>query len=140
MKKLSVFLASIIISTLPSFVWATPVITADYHSLPLTLFSFFGVGILLEFTPCVLPMVPILSGILAGQEKPNHFRSFQLSLSFVLGMTLTYTLAGIAAGYLGSTIQSAMQSPWIIASFSGIFILMALSMFGLFDLKMPRFL
>lgn len=104
----------------------------------LTLAGFFGMGVLLSFTPCVLPMVPILSAILMGQEQMNTRKSLKLSLVFVLSMALTYSAAGVVAGYLGSTIQSAMQSPWIIISFSLVFVLMALSMFGLFNLNMPK--
>lgn len=123
--------------TLPAYAAPTLINT---NSIPFTLISFFGIGILLAFTPCVLPMVPILSGILIGQEKISTFRSFQLALTFVIGMALTYALAGVAAGFLGSTLQTVLQTPWVIVSFSFIFIFMALSMFGLFELKLPSFI
>jgi len=106
----------------------------------ITLASFFGVGLLLAFTPCVLPMVPILSAILIGQEQKSSARSFRLSLVFVISMAVTYAAAGLLAGYLGSTLQTVMQQPWIIISFSLIFVLMALSMFGIFNIALPSFL
>lgn len=108
--------------------------------LLLTLLSFFGAGLLLAFTPCVFPMVPILSAILAGEENVGSRRAFLLSLTFVLSMAFTYALAGMMAGYFGSTVQTWLQQPWVIGSFSMIFVLMALSMFGVFHLSMPLFL
>ncbi len=106
----------------------------------LTMLSFFGAGLLLAFTPCVLPMVPILSAILAGEEKMGSKRAFQLSLTFVLSMAFTYAGAGLLAGYFGGTVQTALQQPWVIGGFSLIFVLMAFSMFGFFNLSLPRFL
>ena len=85
----------------------TPATLLNQGSLLLTLASFFGMGILLAFTPCVLPMVPILSAILiGGREEAGTSRGVQLSLVFVLSMALTYAAAGMAAGYLGSTLQT----------------------------------
>lgn len=101
--------------------------------------TFFGLGLLLAFTPCVLPMVPILSGIIIGQKQISKAKSFKLSLSYVLGMSLTYALAGMLAGYMGSTIQTIMQRPFVIIIFTLIFITMACSMFGFFDIKLPGF-
>ena len=99
---------------------------------------FFGAGLLLAFTPCVLPMVPILSGIIAGQGAGvTTRRAFFLSLSYVLGMAFTYTLAGIAAAAAGAQIQAVFQQPWIVTVFALLFILLALSMFGLFTIQMP---
>ncbi|VVC76457.1 Thiol:disulfide interchange protein DsbD [Aquicella siphonis] len=118
---------------------ATPAAISANH-LAFTLLSFFGVGILLAFTPCVLPMVPILSAILIGEKQSGTARAFKLSLVFVISMALTYAAAGMLAGYLGTTLQTALQSPWIIISFSLVFVLMALSMFGLFNLGLPGFL
>jgi len=106
----------------------------------LTLLSFFGAGVLLAFTPCVLPMVPILSAILAGEGRQGKKRAFQLSLVFVLSMALTYAGAGLLAGYFGGTVQTALQQPWAIGGFSAIFVLMALSMLGVLHLRLPRFL
>jgi thiol:disulfide interchange protein len=112
----------------------------NQSSLLLTLASFFGVGVLLAFTPCVLPMVPILSAVLIGRQEMGTRRGIQLSLVFVLSMALTYAAAGIAAGYLGSTLQTLMQTPWIIVGFSLVFVAMALSMFGVFHVSMPSVL
>jgi thiol:disulfide interchange protein len=99
--------------------------------------AFFGLGILLAFTPCVLPMVPILSGIIVGQKSLSTPKAFKLSLSYVIGMAVTYAGAGMLAGLMGSTIQTLMQRPVVIIFFSMIFIIMALSMFGLFELRLP---
>jgi thiol:disulfide interchange protein DsbD len=112
----------------------------NQSSLLLTLVSFFGMGILLAFTPCVLPMVPILSAVLIGREEMGTRKGVQLSLVFVISMALTYALAGIAAGYLGSTLQTLMQTPWVIVGFSFVFVAMALSMFGVFQLSVPSIL
>src|SRR3990167_2312716 len=114
--------------------------TINQSHMLLTLASFFAVGILLAFTPCVLPMVPILSAILIGQEEKNTRKAFRLSVVFVLSMALTYAVAGMLVGYLCSTLQTLMQQPWIIASFSMVFVLMALSMFGYFHLALPSIL
>jgi thiol:disulfide interchange protein len=116
---------------------ATLATLLNQSSLSLTLASFFGMGVLLAFTPCVLPMVPILSAILIGREETGTRRGAQLSLIFVLSMALTYAAAGMVAGYLGSTLQTLMQAPWIIISFSLVFIAMACSMFGLFHVSLP---
>jgi thiol:disulfide interchange protein DsbD len=100
--------------------------------------SFLGTGILLSFTPCVLPMVPIVSGIIIGDgTRLTVKRTFTLSLTYVLGMALTYTAAGIAVAAGGQQVQAAFQQPWIIATFASMFVVLALSMFGLFTLQMP---
>ncbi len=100
--------------------------------------SFFGFGLLLAFTPCVLPMIPILSGIIAGQgEAATPRRSFLLSVTYVLGMALTYTIAGAAFAAAGQQAQAFFQHPWIIITFAALFVVLALAMFGLFDLKIP---
>jgi len=106
--------------------------------LALVLATFTGLGLLLAFTPCVLPMVPILSGIIAGQGKDvTTGRAFALSLTYVLGMALTYTAAGAGFAAAGNQIQAALQKPWIIAGVAALFIALALSMFGLYELRMP---
>ncbi len=100
--------------------------------------TFFGFGLLLAFTPCVLPMIPILSGIIAGQgATATPRRSFILSVVYVLGMALTYTIAGAAFAAAGQQAQSFFQQPWIIIAFAALFVVLALAMFGLFDLKIP---
>jgi thiol:disulfide interchange protein DsbD len=109
-------------------------------SLLLVLGTFFGLGLLLGFTPCVLPMVPILSGIIVGQGPSiTTRRAFTLSLTYVLGMALTYTVAGAAFAAFGhgQQAQAIFQQPWIIALFAAVLIALALSMFGLFTLQMP---
>jgi thiol:disulfide interchange protein DsbD len=101
-------------------------------------FSFFGFGLLLSFTPCVLPMIPVLSGIILGQgKKISTHKSFLLSLSYILSMATTYALVGATVALIGRNIQLALQSPWFIAAFSLVFVLLALSMFGFYDLKLP---
>lgn len=100
--------------------------------------GFLGLGLLLTFTPCVLPMIPILSSVIVGEgEKITTRRAFTLSLIYVLAMSVTYTAAGILTGLLGENLQSLFQNPWVISSFSLLFVLLALSMFGLYDLQLP---
>jgi thiol:disulfide interchange protein DsbD len=107
-------------------------------SLLVVMATFLGFGLLLAFTPCVLPMIPILSGIIAGQgAAATPSRSFLLSLTYVLGMALTYTIAGAAFAAAGQQAQAFFQQPWIILLFAGLFVVLALAMFGLFDLKIP---
>jgi thiol:disulfide interchange protein DsbD len=104
----------------------------------LTIFMFFGFGLLLAFTPCVFPMIPILSGIIVGQgEKISTGKAFYLSLVYVLAMALTYTVVGILVGLSGENIQAWFQNPWIIGSFAAIFVLLSLAMFGFYELQMP---
>jgi thiol:disulfide interchange protein DsbD len=100
--------------------------------------TFGGLGLLLAFTPCVLPMVPILSGIIAGQGKDvTTGRAFALSLTYVLGMALTYTAAGAAFGAMGGQVQAALQKPWIIVGVAGLFVALAMSMFGFYEIQVP---
>jgi thiol:disulfide interchange protein DsbD len=102
--------------------------------------TFFGAGLLLAFTPCVLPMVPILSGIIvgAGRDRPvSRGRAFSLSLAYVMGMALTYTVAGAVFAAAGQQAQAFFQKPWIIVVFSGLFVLLAAAMFGAFNLQVP---
>jgi thiol:disulfide interchange protein DsbD len=100
--------------------------------------AFFGFGLLLAFTPCVFPMIPILSGIIAGQGPAITTRkAFTLSLVYVLAMALTYTVAGVLAGLFGANLQAAFQSPWILSFFALVFVALALSMFGFYDLQLP---
>ncbi len=109
------------------------------ETLWLTLLSFFGFGLLLAFTPCVFPMIPILSGIIVGHGKTvTTRRAFMLSLSFVLASAVTYTAFGIIAALFGSNLQTVFQQPWVILLFSAVFVLLALSMFGFYHLELPR--
>lgn len=99
---------------------------------------FFGAGLLLALTPCVFPMIPILSGIIVGRgHKITHLHAFFLSLAYVLGMAITYAIAGVAAGLSGNLISNALQTPWVLGSFAGVFVLLALSMFGFYELQLP---
>ena len=101
----------------------------------------FLAGLALSWTPCVYPMVPILSGIIIGQkETPSNFNAVLMSITFVLSMSLAYALIGASAGYFGAGInlQAMMQTPWVLFVFSIIFILLALSMFGLYDIQLPE--
>ncbi|MDG1249805.1 MAG: protein-disulfide reductase DsbD [Gammaproteobacteria bacterium] len=99
---------------------------------------FFLAGLLLALTPCVFPMIPILSSIIAGQgEKLSASRGFSLSLVYVLAMALTYTIAGILVGMTGANIQAWFQDIWIISAFALVFVVLSLSMFGLYELQMP---
>ena len=103
--------------------------------------SFLGFGLLLAFTPCVLPMIPILSGIIAGEGKElGKQRAFMLSLAYVLGMALAYAAAGVAAAWSGTMLAAALQNAWVLGAFALIFVVLALSMFGLYELQLPGFL
>jgi len=107
-------------------------------SVPLILASFFGFGLLLAFTPCTFPMIPILSGIIVGQgQQVSHTRAGALSLAYVLGMALTYAAAGVAAGLSGTMLSAALQNVWVLGGFALVFVLLALSMFGFYELQMP---
>lgn len=109
------------------------------HHWWLILISFLGFGILLAFTPCVLPMIPILSGIIVGHRKTmTTIKAFWLSLTYVLSMAVTYACIGLVFGFLGNSVQTSLQQPWIIGLFSLLFVVLALSMFGLFEIKLPE--
>ncbi|MBU0690006.1 MAG: protein-disulfide reductase DsbD [Gammaproteobacteria bacterium] len=100
--------------------------------------SFLGFGLLLSLTPCVFPMIPILSGIIVGRgHQITHAHAFLLSLAYVLGMAITYAVAGVAAGYSGELISNTLQTPWALGGFAAIFVVLSLSMFGLYELQLP---
>ncbi|MEJ1404057.1 MAG: protein-disulfide reductase DsbD [Candidatus Sedimenticola sp. (ex Thyasira tokunagai)] len=104
----------------------------------LIVITFFGFGLLLSLTPCIFPMIPILSGIIAGHGTSiTTSKAFSLSLVYVLAMSLTYTGAGVLAGLFGQNLQAAFQDPWILSSFAVVFVLLALSMFGFYELQLP---
>ncbi len=106
----------------------------------LTLGLFFLSGLGLAFTPCIFPMIPILSALIVGQEAKRggqKSRAFALSLAYVLGMALTYTSAGVLAAITGAYLQAAFQNPWVLGAFALIFVLLSLSMFGFYELQMP---
>ena len=107
----------------------------------MTIATFFGMGLLLTFTPCVLPMVPILSSIIVGNgENTSGSRAFVLSLVYVLAMALTYTVAGVLVGLSGENIQAALQHPYVLVSFALLFVALSFSMFGYYELQMPQFI
>lgn len=102
------------------------------------LLGFYGFGLLLSFTPCVLPMVPVLSGIIVGQHgKMTSKRAFFISLSYVLAMSVTYAVAGLLIALVGQNLQATLQAPWAVGLFSLVFVLLALSMFDFYELKLP---
>lgn len=104
----------------------------------LILIGFLSLGVLLAFTPCVLPMIPILASIIVGQgKKITTRRAFGLSLTYVLAMAVTYALAGVIAGLAGNYVQAYLQNPWVITGFSLIFVCLALSLLGLYELRLP---
>jgi thiol:disulfide interchange protein DsbD len=104
----------------------------------LALLSFFGFGLLLAFTPCVFPMIPILSGIIAGSgANVTTRRAFVLSLVYVLATCVVFTIAGVVAGLAGANLQAAFQKPWILIAFAALFVLLSLSMFGFYELQLP---
>ncbi len=104
---------------------------------------FFGAGLLLSFTPCVLPMLPILSSIIVGQSGSDgggsRSRGFGLALAYSLGMALVYTALGVAAGLAGEGLAAALQNPWVLTAFALMLSLLALSMFGFYELQLPAF-
>ena len=107
------------------------------HNLWLILLGFFGFGLLLSLTPCVLPLIPILSAIILGQKQLTTLKAFILSLIYVLSMALTYAMAGVFAGLAGSYLQAFLQNPLVIVLVSLIFILLAFSLFGFYELRLP---
>ena len=107
-------------------------------NLALVLLSFLGIGVLLAFTPCMLPMIPILSGLIIGQgKKISTKKAFLLSLTYVLAMSVTYALVGVVVGLLGANIQLALQNPYVLTVFAALFVALALSMFGVYELQVP---
>ena len=110
-------------------------------NLWLVIAGFFFAGLLLSLTPCVLPMIPILSSIIVGRQskqlKPSKLHTFGLSVAYVLGMALNYTLAGIAAGLSGNLLSQSLQNPWVLGATALVFVLLSFSMFGFYELKLP---
>ena len=108
-------------------------------SLAWNLALFFGLGLLLVFTPCVLPMVPILSALIVGSQA-GRGHAFRLSLAFVVTMAATYAVLGAVAGLIGANLQAAFQVPLFIGGLAVIFVLLAMSMFGVYELQLPAFI
>ena len=121
---------------------ATPTQTSQQPALWWSLLLLFAAGLALTFTPCVLPMVPILTGMVLGRSNIDRTRAFILSLSYVLGMALTFALVGALIGLFGAAlnIQARLQSPWVLGSFALFFVLFALAMFDVFNLRLPAFI
>ena len=112
--------------------------TIKSGSIGIVLLTFLGFGLLLAMTPCVFPMIPIISGVIVSQGKGLTTRkAFALSVVYVLAMAVAYTIAGVLAGLFGANLQAALQMPWVIYSFSLVFVALAMSMFGLYELKLP---
>ena len=100
--------------------------------------AMFGFGLLLAFTPCVLPMIPILTAIIAGEgDDVTPSRGFGLAFSYVMGMAIVYTAAGVVAVAAGAQVQAAFNQPWVLSLFAVLFVVLAVAMFGAFDLQMP---
>jgi len=115
--------------------------TLKEGSLGLIILSFLGFGLLLALTPCVFPMIPILSSVIVAQgENITTRKAFMMSLVYVLAMSVAYTVAGVLAGMFGANLQAAFQTPWIIVTFSLIFVALSLSMFDYYELQMPHFI
>jgi thiol:disulfide interchange protein DsbD len=107
-------------------------------NLALVVLSFFGFGLLLSLTPCVFPMIPILSGIIVNHgHAVTHLRAFTLSLAYVLGMAVTYAIIGVAAGLSGTLLSAALQNVWVLGGFALIFVVLSFSMFGFYELQLP---
>ncbi|MGV8888601.1 MAG: protein-disulfide reductase DsbD [Pseudomonas sp.] len=106
------------------------------RALGWSLLVFFGLGLLLAFTPCSLPMLPILAGLIVGSGASPK-RGFALATSYVVSMALVYAAMGVLAALLGANLQALLQNPWLLGSFAAVFVLLALPMFGFFELQLP---
>ena len=111
--------------------------TLRHKSLAVILATFFGFGLLLALTPCIFPMIPILSSLIVGAKNMNAKKAFFYSLVYVLAMSVTYTIAGVLAGLFGANLQAALQNPVVITLFALIFVALALSMFGFYEIGLP---
>lgn len=112
--------------------------TIKNSNIFIILLTFLGFGLLLSLTPCVFPMIPIISGVIVSQGKGITTRkAFALSVVYVLAMAVAYTIAGVLAGLFGANLQAALENPWVIYSFSAVFVALAFSMFGFYELKLP---
>ncbi|MDF1820465.1 MAG: protein-disulfide reductase DsbD [Alcanivoracaceae bacterium] len=109
------------------------------HGLGMIVLLFFAGGLLLAFTPCVFPMIPILSGIIAGSDNPSAMRGFTLSVAYVLGVAIPYTIAGLLVGLFGAgmNLQYLLQQPAAVITSAVVFLILSLSMFGLYELQLP---
>ncbi len=121
----------------PDLVNYTATTQHSFWHILLVLLSFTGLGILLAFTPCILPMLPILSGIILGQKRLSTVKAFLLALTYVLSMAIAYAMAGLLAALSGVHLQAILQNPWVIGLFSALFIGLALSLFNVYELRLP---
>jgi thiol:disulfide interchange protein DsbD len=104
-----------------------------------TIMIFFGLGLLLSLTPCVFPMIPILSGIIVGQGKNiTTYKAFLMSLIYVVAMAFTYAVVGVVTAMVGANLAAAFQNPWVLFSFALVFVVLSLSMFGFYELQIPN--
>lgn len=113
--------------------------TLQQHHLGWGLLVFFGLGLLLAFTPCSLPMLPILAGLVMGSNVSTR-RGWVLASTYVLSMALVYAALGVVAALLGANLQAVLQQPWLLGSLAALFVALALPMFGAFELQLPMFL
>lgn len=109
----------------------------SWQAGPWMLLTSFGFGLLLAFTPCVLPMLPIITGIIIGQNKRTLYQSVALGFVYVQGMALTYTVLGVVIAYVGVKMQIYLQNPWVLGAMAVVLVVLSLSMFGLFELQLP---
>lgn len=113
----------------------------DQYSFTIVLFLFFGLGILLSLTPCVLPMIPILSAMLIGhKEKLTRQKAFSLSLTYVVSIAITYAIAGVITASVGNSVQAVLQNAWMLVFTALILVALALSLFGVYELRLPQHL
>jgi len=137
MRQFAIVFLTVLFTSVLFGAEATPLIQNTFGVMA----SAFGAGLLLTFTPCVLPMVPIVSSIIAGQgESLTKLRAFWLSLAYVMGTAVTYTMMGALAGATGEQLQSYFQNVWFIGAMSLVFVLMALAMFDVYTIQLPALL
>ncbi len=137
-KTFFISLSTKVLDAAQSSINSTDRVSTDYVTIMRYLAVAFVAGLLLSFTPCVLPLIPILSSVIAGQGRNiNHRRTGMLCIAYVLGTATTYTAIGIVAGTTGDQLQAYFQNSWAIGTVSFILVLMALSLFGIFKLQMP---
>jgi len=137
MRQFAIVFLTVLFTSVLFGAEATPLIQNTFGVMA----SAFGAGLLLTFTPCVLPMVPIVSSIITGQgESLTKLRAFWLSLAYVMGTAVTYTMMGALAGATGEQLQSYFQNAWFIGAMSLVFVLMALAMFDVYTIQLPALL
>ena len=111
----------------------------SWDTLNANLLAFFVAGLGLSFTACMYPLLPIVSSIVVGDKKAGKGRAFTLSMVYVQGLALTYTLVGVIAGLTGALLTVWLQQPWVVLAAAGLMVILALSMFGFFNIQLPNF-